>query len=41
MGPADQHEEEKVQKALKFIKDNFRMKIVKAAQITYASVTCI
>jgi hypothetical protein len=39
MGPADQHEEEKVQKALKLIKDNPGMKAAKAARITRASVT--
>ena len=39
MGPADQREEEKVQKALKLIKDNPGIKAMKATRITRASVT--
>jgi len=38
MSSANQHEEEKVQKALKLINDNPGMKAAKAAQIMRASV---
>jgi hypothetical protein len=41
MSPADQHEEEKVQKVLKLINDNPGMKAAKVIQITHASVTCV
>jgi hypothetical protein len=41
MGPANQHKEEKVQKALKLIKDNPGMKAAKAARIMHASIICV